>query len=111
MGERCNKRLLRAPRSLPSLSGTTNENESALRQLDDLYAHKHSIADGLYIKTADENYVIARWCCSYNLDTDFFWLAAHSLEKYIKAALLLNEQSAKEYIEGGKKKPFGHNIE
>jgi hypothetical protein len=79
--------------------------------LDDLFPAKHSIAGGLYIKTADENYVVARWCSIYGLETDFFWLAAHSLEKYMKAALLLNEQSAKEYTEGGKTKHYGHDIE
>lgn len=73
-----------------------------MRILDDLYPHKHSIANELYIKTADENYVVARWCSRHRLETDFFWLAAHSLEKYMKAALLLNERSAKKY---------GHDIE
>ncbi|WP_439395182.1 hypothetical protein ACRQ5Q_39425 [Bradyrhizobium sp. PMVTL-01] len=87
------------------------KSETALRELDDLYPHKHSIADNLYIKTADENYVVARWCCAYGLDTDFFWLAAHSLEKYMKAALLLNERSAKGYTEGGKNKLYSHDIE
>jgi hypothetical protein len=33
-----------------------------VRKLDDLYAYKHSIVDDLYIKTADDNYVAARWC-------------------------------------------------
>ncbi len=68
-----------------------------MRELDELYPFKHDIVSELYIKTADENYVAARWCFANGLDTDFFWLAAHSMEKYLKAALLLNELPAKTY--------------
>lgn len=68
-----------------------------MRDLDDLYPYKHDIINELYIKTADDNYVVARWCFNYGLDTDFFWLAAHCVEKYLKAALLLNERPAKAY--------------
>lgn len=71
--------------------------EAQVRELDNLYPFKHSIVDDLYIKTADDNYVIARWCFYTGMDVDFFWLAAHSLEKYMKAALLLNEKPAKRY--------------
>jgi HEPN domain len=73
-----------------------------VRDLDDLYPYKHSIVSELYIKTADENYVAARWCFANGLDIDFFWLAAHCVEKYLKAALLLNELPAKNQ---------GHDIE
>ena len=73
-----------------------------MRDLDDLYPFKHSIVDDLFIKTADDNYVAARWCFYVGLDVDFFWLAAHCLEKYLKAALTLNERPAK---------AFGHDIE
>jgi hypothetical protein len=73
-----------------------------MRELDDLYPFKQSIVDGLYIQTADDNYVTARWCFYTDLDIDFFWLATHCLEKYLKAALLLNERPAKTY---------GHDIE
>jgi HEPN domain-containing protein len=63
--------------------------------LDELYPFKHSLVDELFIKTADDNYVVARWCFNYGMDVDFFWLAAHCLEKYLKAALLLNGRSAR----------------
>lgn len=43
-----------------------------MRTLDHLYPHKHSIANELYIKTADENYVVARWCSRHRLETGFF---------------------------------------
>jgi hypothetical protein len=84
------------------LGRAENGGDNAVRKLDDLYAYKHSIVDDLYIKTADDNYVAARWCFYTELDVDFFWLAAHCVEKYLKAALLLNEQPAKTY---------GHDIE
>ncbi|WP_338687781.1 HEPN domain-containing protein [Bradyrhizobium sp. 26S5] len=63
--------------------------------LDELYPY--SLVDEFFIKTADDNYVNARWCFEYGLDVDFFWLAAHCIEKYLKAALLLNGRSAKRY--------------
>ena len=66
-------------------------------EIDPDYAHRHSIVDELFIKTADDNYVTARWCFTYSLNVDFFWLAVHALEKYLKAALLLNGRSSKKY--------------
>jgi HEPN domain-containing protein len=65
--------------------------------LDDLYAEKHSIVREMFIATADDNYIAARWCYLEELNVDFFWLAVHSVEKYLKAALLLNGQSARSY--------------
>lgn len=65
--------------------------------LDDSFAEKHSIINELFIATADDNYVLARWCFHQHLDVDFFWLAVHALEKYLKAVLLLNGKSAKSY--------------
>jgi hypothetical protein len=67
----------------------------------DQYAEKNSVVQELFINTADDNYIAARWCFHENLNVDFFWLAVHSLEKYMKAVLLLNGQSSKSY---------GHNI-
>lgn len=78
--------------------------------LDAMYPYRHSIVQELFIKTADDNYVTARWCFAYGLDVDFFWLSVHALEKYLKAALLLNGHSAKSYVEGTKEKRYGHNI-
>jgi hypothetical protein len=61
------------------------------------YAEKYSIVKELFIATADDNYITARWCFHENLNVDFFWLAVHSLEKYLKAVLLLNGQSSKSH--------------
>lgn len=54
---------------------------------------KVMVVRDMFIRTADENYITARWCASNALTTDFLWLAFHSVEKYLKAALLLNGQS------------------
>jgi HEPN domain-containing protein len=65
--------------------------------LDDFYAERHSIINEMFIATADHNYVLARWSFHQHLNVDFFWLAVHSVEKYLKAALLMNGKSAKKY--------------
>ena len=49
------------------------------------------------MRTADENYIAARWCAINRLNTDFLWLAVHTLEKYLKAVLLVNGRTAKGY--------------
>jgi HEPN domain-containing protein len=63
----------------------------------DQYAEKSSIVQELFINTADDNYIAARWCFHESLNVDFFWLAVHSLEKYMKAVLLMNEKSSRSY--------------
>jgi HEPN domain-containing protein len=65
--------------------------------LDDFFAEKHSIINELFVETADDNYALARWCFHQHLNVDFYWLALHALEKYLKAILLLNGKSAKSY--------------
>ncbi|MGY4617264.1 hypothetical protein ACVWZ4_002491 [Bradyrhizobium sp. USDA 4472] len=74
--------------------------------LDDFYADRHSIIEDLFIRTADDNYVLARWCFHQSMNVDFFWLAVHALEKYLKAILLLNGMSSK----GIGSKQYQHNI-
>ncbi|WP_024342605.1 hypothetical protein [Bradyrhizobium japonicum] len=51
-------------------------------------ASKNNLARELFVRTADENYVTARWCANNRLNTDFLWLAVHALEKYLKAVLV-----------------------
>jgi hypothetical protein len=65
--------------------------------LDEFYAEKQSIINEMFIATADHNYVLARWSFHHDLNVDFFWLAVHSIEKYLKALLLLNGKSARNY--------------
>jgi hypothetical protein len=61
------------------------------------HAEKHSMVRELFISTADDNYILARWCFQQKVNVDFFWLAVHSLEKYLKAALLMNGHSTLKY--------------
>ena len=71
-------------------------------ELDLMHPHRAAIARELFVDTADDNYIAARWCFTEGLNVDWYWLAVHTLEKYMKAALLLNGRSAKGY---------GHDIE
>lgn len=50
----------------------------------------YEIVRQTFVDTADDNYVVARWCFRNSLNVDFKWLAVHALEKYMKAALVLN---------------------
>jgi HEPN domain-containing protein len=63
---------------------------------DDAYvrAMQNSIINDLFTRTADENYITARWCADNGMRTDFFWLGVHALEKYMKAVLLANGEAA-----------------
>jgi hypothetical protein len=65
--------------------------------LDGSYADRSSIVKELFVESADDNYIAARWCFMQGLNVDFLWLGVHCLEKYLKAALLLNGRSAKSY--------------
>ncbi|MFM0172131.1 hypothetical protein PQR33_22705 [Paraburkholderia sediminicola] len=63
----------------------------------DIQPSTNDIVRDLFVRTADENYITARWCAMNHLNSDFLWLGVHCLEKYMKAALLLNGKSAKGY--------------
>ena len=58
---------------------------------------KYRVAKDMFLLTADDNYLIARWCRFEQFNIDFAWLAVHALEKYLKAALLMNGHSSKGY--------------
>lgn len=60
-------------------------------------ASKTNLVHELFVRTADENYITARWCAMNQLHTDFLWLAVHALEKYLKAVLLMNGCSSRGY--------------
>lgn len=60
-------------------------------------ASKNNLVHELFVRTADENYITARWCAIHHLNTDFLWLAVHALEKYLKAVLLVNGRTSKGY--------------
>ena len=69
--------------------------------IEPIHAEQGRIVRELFVNTADDNYITARWCFAEGLNVDYFWLAVHTLEKYMKAALLLNGRSSRS---------FGHDI-
>jgi hypothetical protein len=48
----------------------------------------------MFLETADQNYISARAAFFDRRDWDFWWLALHATEKYLKAILLMNGGSA-----------------
>lgn len=55
-----------------------------------------------FVAPADQNYYLARFARMSGLHEEFWWQALQSVEKYLKAGLLMNGRSVKK---------FGHNIE
>ncbi|MBW4056710.1 MAG: HEPN domain-containing protein [Proteobacteria bacterium] len=58
---------------------------------------KEQLIEEIFIRTGDEDYITARWFFLNHLHRQFFWSAAQSLEKYLKASLILNGYPAKDY--------------
>jgi hypothetical protein len=80
-------------------------------EVTELDVYKNSITKRLFIDTADDNYIVARWCYFHALNVDFSWLAVHCLEKYMKAVLLLNGHSSIGFRDAnGHWKPYLHDI-
>ncbi|MCY4560069.1 MAG: hypothetical protein OXF79_27655 [Chloroflexi bacterium] len=80
-------------------------------ELKRIYAEQNRVVRSLFIDTADDNYIAARWCFVEGLNVDYFWLSVHALEKYMKAALLLNGRSSKEYApQNGNPRQYKHDI-
>ena len=69
---------------------------------------RNDITYNLFVDTADQNYVVARWCFQRNLALDFLWNATHCLEKLMKAALLLNGRSGIQPAPG--ERSYGHDL-
>jgi hypothetical protein len=64
-------------------------------------ARSISMVRDMFLDTADMNYVGARTAFFDARDYDFWWLTLHAVEKYLKAALLMN---------GGKIDNAGHDL-
>ena len=69
---------------------------------------RNNITYNMFVDSADQNYVVSRWCFQNNLSLDFLWNATHCLEKMMKAVLLLNGLSAKRA--GSNQPTYGHNL-
>lgn len=72
----------------------TDLNEQEQEQLQ---ASQMDVVHRLYVGTADQDYIAARWCFTNGFYTNFFWLGVHALEKYQKAVLLLNNFTSKKF--------------
>ncbi len=83
-------------------------NNSEIRDYTDLDRHKNTLIRDMFAQPADEAYAIARWCWLNKMYASFYWNALHSIEKYLKASLLYNGQSA---IRNHANKNYGHDIE
>ncbi|RFB90332.1 hypothetical protein B5K11_19965 [Rhizobium leguminosarum bv. trifolii] len=70
---------------------------------------QNSIIDAMFRAPADSNYVISRWCFQQGLYRDFYWNAAQTIEKYLKASLLSNGRSAVRPMPGAR--TYGHDLE
>lgn len=57
---------------------------------------KERITEEMFIETADEDYVLARWLFINRLHRQFFWSAAQALEKLLKASILINGGSVRD---------------
>jgi len=66
-------------------------------EIEPIHVEKGGIVRECFVNTADDNYIAARWCFVEGLHINYFWLSVHALEKYMKAALLLNGESSKSY--------------
>ena len=64
------------------------------REITQQEALRNNITYDMFVDSADQNYVVTRWCFQRNLALDFLWYATHCLEKMMKAVLLLNGRSA-----------------
>lgn len=73
----------------------------------DLDVMKNNVVTQMFVDTADQNYLIARWAYHRGMFIDFFWNSVHALEKYLKASLLLNGRSAIRNTDG---ETYGHNL-
>src|ERR1039457_4959 len=80
-------------------------------EISELDVQKFGLVRELFVDTADDNYILSRWSYKESLNVDFSWLAVHALEKYYKAALLINGRSGKSFIDAdGKERSLSHNI-
>jgi HEPN domain-containing protein len=79
----------------------------------DLQIILNTYARNIFRKQADCDYIAARANYRMSLRQQFLWSAHQAIEKYLKAILLFNGQSARFYTDASdnKEKEFGHNLD
>jgi len=50
----------------------------------------------IFIEPADQNYQLARWAKIHGFHREFYWQSLQAIEKYCKAALILNGENVKD---------------
>jgi hypothetical protein len=63
----------------------------------DISPSTNSLIERMFVATADQDYVLARWAAINNLDLQFLLLGMLAVEKYLKAILLFNDRPAIKY--------------
>ena len=58
---------------------------------------KNNVVTSLFVDPADQDYALARMAYHTQMFRGFYWAAGQAIEKYLKASLLLNGESAKKY--------------
>ncbi len=73
----------------------------------------NTFASNIFRKQADYDYIAARSNYRMHLRQQFLWSAHQAVEKYLKAILLFNGESARYYTKTGTTKPkeFSHNLD
>lgn len=68
-----------------------------MMKVNSLNHFKSVFAGQFFVKSADQNYALARWARIVGLAREFFIQAHQAVEKYLKAALVLNDVSVRAY--------------
>jgi hypothetical protein len=63
--------------------------------LSSLNHFKSVFANEFFVEPGDENYQLARWSKIHGFNREFYWQSVQAIEKYCKAALVLNGESVK----------------
>ncbi|MBY3753892.1 hypothetical protein GBZ26_05130 [Azospirillum formosense] len=56
---------------------------------------KSVFANEFFVEPGDQNYQLARWAKIHGFHREFYWQSVQAIEKYCKAALVLNGESTK----------------
>lgn len=56
----------------------------------DFNNRRNQLIREMFVRTADQNYFVARICYHLNMPIDFWWMAAQAIEKLLKAIALTN---------------------
>lgn len=76
---------------------TGDQSHVAMSSHRQIEPRQHDLVMRMFVATADQNYILARFAALSAFHLDFFWMGLHAVEKYLKAILLLNGRRAIAY--------------